>query len=152
MAHTKNMKDTTIDISKAGVIHIQFDIGSISSVESGFIQTFIKHIKFYIVKANIPSFFYFADIDRLSFYFNNIDNLLVMKSTRISDICCFDHPFLLGQSNLNSFITLFFDYNFCYLTEAELRQTYRRFKHPFAIKLPPLLERQEPEINKSAID
>ena len=95
MAYTKDIKYTTIDISEAGAIHVQFSIGSILSTGFVLIQTSIRHIKFYIVKADTLFLLCFADMDRLGVYFNNINNLLVMKSARILVIRRFDHPFLL---------------------------------------------------------
>ena len=104
-AYIKDIKYTTIDISKAGAIYIEFGIDSISSMGSVFIQTLIRHIEFHIVKANTLFLLYFVDIDRLSVYYSNIIKLLVMKSTCIPVICHFDHPFLLWESSLNSYIT-----------------------------------------------
>lgn len=152
MAYTRDIKNTTIDISKANAIYVQFGIGSISSMRFVLIQTHIGHIKFYIIKADTLFLLCFVDMDCLGIYFNNINNLLVMKSTRILVIYCFDHPFLLWKSSLNSFITQSFDYNPCYLTEIELRQLHRRFRHFFAIKLRLLLEWLRHEINKPAFD
>ena len=152
MAFTRDIKDTTINISKAGTIHVQFRIGLILSMGSVLIQTPIGHIEFHIVKADTPFLLCLADMDRLGVYFNNIDNSLVMKSTRIPVIRRFDHPFLLWESSLNSFITQSFDHNPCYLTETELRQLHRRFGHPSAMKLRLLLERSGHEVNKPALD
>ena len=104
MAYTRDIKYTTIDISKVGAIYVQFGIGSILSMGFVFIQTPIGHIKFYIVKADTLSLLCLADMDRLGVYFNNIDNLLVMKSTPIPVIRPFDHLFLLWENYLNSFI------------------------------------------------
>ena len=116
------------------------------------IQTPIGHIGFLIVKADTPFLLCFIDMDRLGVYFNNIDNSLVIKSTRIPVIRRFDHPFLLWESSLNSFITQFFDCNPYYLTETELRQLHRRFGHLSAMKLSLLLERSRHEINKPTLD
>lgn len=95
MAYTRDIKNTTINITKAGAIHIHFGIGHISSIGSVIIQTFIRHIKFHIVQADTSFLFCLADINWLGIYFNNIDNSLVMKSIHIPVIRRFDHPFLL---------------------------------------------------------
>lgn len=95
MAYTRDIKDTAIDIAKAGAIHVQFGIGSISSMGSVTIQTPIGHIEFHIIKADTPFLLCLADMDRLGVYFNNIKNLLVMKGNHIPIIRRFDHPFLL---------------------------------------------------------
>lgn len=93
IAYIKDIKNTTIDISKADAIYVQFDIDSISSIGSVFIQTPITYIKFHIIKANTPFLLCLVDINCLGVYFNNIDNLLVIKNIRIWIICHFDHLF-----------------------------------------------------------
>ena len=152
MAYTRDIKDTTINISKVGAIYVQFGIGSILSIGSVLIQTLIGHIKFHIVKADTLFLLCLAKMDRLGIYFNNIDNSLVMKNIRIPVICRFNHPFLLWESSLNSFITQSFDYNPYYLTKTEQRQLHRRFGHPSAMKLHLLLERSGHEVNKPIFD
>ena len=116
------------------------------------IQTPIGHIKFHIVKADTLFLLCLTDMDWLGVYFNNINNLLVMKSKRIPVIRQFDHPFLLWESCLNSFITQSFDHNPCYLTKTELRQLHKHFGHPCAMKLRILLERSGQEVNKPVLD
>ena len=111
MAYTKDIKDTTIDISKTNTILVQFGISSISSMKFVFIQTPIEYIEFYMVKADTFFLLFFTDINCLNDYFNNIDNLLVMKNTHILVIRHFDHLFLLWENSLNSFIIQSFDYN-----------------------------------------
>lgn len=95
MAYVRDIKYITIDISKASVIDVQFDINSILFIRSIFIKISIRYIKFYIVKANIFILFSITDINSLGFYFNNIDNLLILKNIYISVICYFNHSFLL---------------------------------------------------------
>lgn len=95
MTYTRDIKYTTIDISKTSAIPVQFGIGLISFIRSVLIQIPIGHIEFHIVKADNPFLLCFADMDCLSVYFNNINNWLVMKSTCIPVIRHFDHPFLL---------------------------------------------------------
>lgn len=135
MAYTKNIKDTVIDTTKAKAVHIKFSIGLISSIRSIIIQTPIGYIKLYIVKTDTPFLFRFTDIKWLGDYFNNIDNFLVMKSTRIPVICHFNNLFLLWENSLNSFIIQSFYYNICYLTEVKRSQLHRYFEHLFGIKL-----------------
>lgn len=80
VTYLKKFKYMTIYIFKTGVIYIQFSISSILYMKFVFFQTFIRYIKFYIIKANIFFLLLLANIDYLSVYFNNIDNLLVLKS------------------------------------------------------------------------
>lgn len=119
---------------------------------SVFIQIPIGHIKFSIVKTDTFFLLCLADMDHLSIYFNNIDKLLVIKSTCIPIIHRFDHLFLLWESSLNFFITQSFNHNLCYLTETKLCQFHRCFGYPSDLKLHLLLERSEHKINKSALD
>lgn len=129
-----------------------FCIGSPLFIGFVIIPTSIGHIEFHIVKANTPFLLFLANIGRLGVYFNNIINLLVMKSTLIPVIRHFDHPFFLWKSSLNSFITQFFDHNPCYLIETKLCQLHRLFRHPFTRELRLLLKRSEQEFHKSALD
>lgn len=152
MAYIKDIKYTTIDISKAYAIYIQFGISSISFIRSILIQTPIRHIKFHIIKVDIPFLLCFVDIDWLGSYFNNIDNSPVMKSILILIIRHFDHLFLLWENCLTFFITQFFDHNLCYFIETELYQLLRCFEHSFAMKLCLLFERSGYKINKPAFD
>lgn len=135
LAYTRDIKDTTIDISKTSVIHVQFSIGLISSIGSVFIQILIGHIEFHLVKSDTSFLLYFTDMEQLSVYFNNIDKSPILSCIYIPAIPHFDHPFLLWKSSLNSFVTQFFDHTLYYLIEIKLRQLYRRFTYLSVIKL-----------------
>lgn len=63
MVYTKDIKYTTIDISKVGTIHVRLGIGTILYIGSVLIQTYIGHIKFHIVKANILFLLFLASMD-----------------------------------------------------------------------------------------
>ena len=152
LAYKKDNKDTSIDITKAGAVHVQFGIGSISSECSIIIDTPIGRIEFHIVKADTPFLLSLADMDRLKVYLNNVKNVLVMEDQVIPVIRRFDHPFLLWKTSLQSYITESFDTNPCYLTDTELRQLHKCFRHPSAMKLHLLLERSSHEVDKPALD
>lgn len=131
---------------------MQFKIGSILFMESVLIiQTLIRYIKFHIVKANILFLFSLVDINWLDIYFNNIDNLLVIKSTHILVIYHINHLFFLWKSSLGSFITQSFHQNPYYLTKMKLRQFSRCFGHFFTMKLCLLLEWSKYEVYKPAL-
>lgn len=130
MAYTRDIKNMTIHITKGGAIHVQFRTGLILSIGSIIIWTLIGHIEFHIIKADTPFLFCFTDMDQLGIYFNNIDNSLVIKSTRIPIIRRFDQLFLPWQNCLNSFNTQSFDHNPCYLMETSLRQLHIHFEYP----------------------
>ncbi len=52
---------------------------------------------------------------------------------------------------MHSYIIQFFELNFCYLTDVELRQLHRRFDHSFITKLHDLLERSDHEVKKAIL-
>lgn len=99
------MKYATFNISKTSAIYIEFGIHLILSIRFILIQIFIRHIKFYIIKANTYFLLCFADINYLDIYFNNINNLLIINNICIPVICHFNHLFLLWKSSFNFFIT-----------------------------------------------
>jgi hypothetical protein len=65
----------------------------------------------------------------------------------------FDHYFLLCKNSyfLYLYITQFFELNFCYLTNVELRQLHKRFDHSFTLKLHDLLKRFDHDVEKAAL-
>jgi hypothetical protein len=52
---------------------------------------------------------------------------------------------------LHSYITQFFEFNSCYLTDVELRQLHRRFDHSSIMKLYDLLKRSDHEVKKAVL-
>lgn len=143
-----------IDDSKAGAIHVQFGIGSISSIGSIIIKTPIGLIEFHVVKADTPFLLCLFDMDRLNVYLNNVDNILV-KGDGFIPICRrFGHPFLLWDASLHAYITQSFNSNPCFLTDTEIRRLHRRFGHPSAEKLRLLLERSghDEGLDKAALE
>ena len=69
--------NTVINTLKAGIINIQFGIGSTPSISSITANTPVGNIKFHIMKADIPFLLYLADMDILKVYYNNLKNILV---------------------------------------------------------------------------
>ena len=91
----KAIYDVNIDSSKAGIIYVQFEIGSISSIRFITIATSIDQVEFHIVKADTPFLLCLADLDRLKIYFNNVENALISKNKAFSMIRRFEHFFFL---------------------------------------------------------
>ena len=89
--------ETTINSAKTKIIHVQFDIKSISFIKFIIITIFIDQIEFHVVK--IDTFFLpcLADFDRLNVYYNNINDTLIQihKQLIIFVIRRFGHSFLL---------------------------------------------------------
>ncbi len=52
---------------------------------------------------------------------------------------------------MHSYITQFFELNFCYLTDVELRQLHRRFDHSFILKLHNLLKQFDHDVKKAVL-
>ena len=154
LAYKKDYDDSaTINDTKAGVIHVQFGIGSTSSMGSIVIGTPIGKVEFHIVQADTPFLLCLSDMDRLKTYLNNVDNILVTKHDTIPIVRRFGHPFLLWDKTLHAFISNSFSSYPCFLTETELRRLHRRFGHPSAERLHTLLIRSGHEdFNKAALD
>jgi hypothetical protein len=119
----KNNTDSSTDLNsiKADAVNVQFEIESISSIESFTIDIFFELVKFHVIKANTSFLLSFADMNRLKVYFNNVENLLIDKIKTSSVIRRFGHDFLLWKNFLHSYIIQFFEFNLCYLTDVELR-------------------------------
>ena len=95
LTYEKYHDDISIDTQKADVLHVQFDIDAISFMRSIKISTLVKTVEFHVIKTNILFLLCLTDINRLNIYYNNIQNVLVMKNRIISIICRFDHSFML---------------------------------------------------------
>jgi hypothetical protein len=150
------IKNISIDLNrtKTSTVNVQFEIESISSLESLTIDISFELMKFHVIKADISFLLSLADMNRLKVYFNNVENLLVDKIKISSIIKRFDHDFLLWKNSyfLHFYITQFFEFNFCYLIDVELRSLHRRFDHSFITKLHDLLERSNHEVEKAVLN
>jgi hypothetical protein len=95
----KKHDDLTIDlnVNKVDVIHVQFDIESIWSIESLTLQISIELVKFHVIKTNNSFFLSLIDLNRLKAYFNNIINILNQndQNRKFSIIRRFDHAFVV---------------------------------------------------------
>jgi hypothetical protein len=147
------IKNISIDLNctKTSTINVQLGIESTSSFESLTIDISFELMKFHVIKADTSFLLSLADMNRLKVYFNNVENLLIDKIKISSVIRRFDHDFLLWENFLHSYITQFFELNFCYLTDVELRQLHRRFDHSFITKLHDLLKRSDHEMKKAIL-
>jgi hypothetical protein len=66
----------TLDTSRAGLVNVQFGIGSASSIGST-IRTPVGDVEFHVVKADTPCLLCLADMDTLKVYYNNLTNTLI---------------------------------------------------------------------------
>ncbi len=72
-----------IDESIAGVVNIQFGIGSTPFIGSITIYLLVGTVAFHVVKANTPFLLSLANIDSLKIYYNNLKNVLVTPTSTI---------------------------------------------------------------------
>jgi hypothetical protein len=84
-----------LDHTKTETINVQFEIESISSVESLTIDISMRLVKFHVIKADTSFLLSLANMNRLKVYFNNVENLLIDTIKVLSIIRRFDHDFLL---------------------------------------------------------
>ena len=143
--------ETVINSAKAEIIHVQFDIKSISFIKSIIITISIDQIEFHVIKIDTFFLLCLADFDRLGVYYNNINDILVQKGSIIFVIRRFGHLFLLWNSVLQNCIIEFFSCNLCFLIEVELRRLHKRFEHFSVKKLENLLKRSNHEVDRSAL-
>ena len=87
--------ETTINSAKTEIIHVQFDIKSISFIEFLIITIFINQIEFHVIKIDTFFLLCLTDLDRLNVYYNNINDILVQKKSITFVIHRFEHSFLL---------------------------------------------------------
>jgi hypothetical protein len=79
--------NTIINTLKASAINIQFSISSTPFISFITVNTPVSNIKFYIIKANTSFLLYFADIDILKVYYNNLKNILVTLIKSVPVVC-----------------------------------------------------------------
>jgi hypothetical protein len=107
LAFKKNKIDSFVDLdlSRTDAVNVQFDIESVSSIESLIIDISFGIMKFHVIKTDISFLLSLADMNRLKVYFNNVINSLIQmikisdeilrKKRSFSVIRRFDHGFLL---------------------------------------------------------
>ncbi len=93
------IKNILIDLNrtKTVTVNVQFEIESISLVESLIIDISFELIKFHVINTDTLFLISLANMNRLEIYFNNVENILFMiiKNKDLSIIRRFDHDFLL---------------------------------------------------------
>jgi hypothetical protein len=86
-------------------------------------------------------------------HFRTTDYLHIdMKNEHHSMIRRYDHAFLFRKISAQSLIAKFFDQNFCFFIEIELRRFHRRFDHFSTRRLQVILDRFDHEINSQTIE
>ena len=87
--------ETAINSVKTKIIHVQFDIKSISFIKFIIITIFIDQIEFHVIKIDTFFLLCLIDFDRLNVYYNNINDILIQKKSITFVIRRFKHSFLL---------------------------------------------------------
>ena len=94
LAYNK-ITETVINSVKAEIIHVQFNIKSISFMKFIIITIFINQIKFHVIRIDTFFLLCLTDFDRLNVYYNNINDILIQKKSITFVIRRFEHSFLL---------------------------------------------------------
>jgi hypothetical protein len=137
----QKIRPATIDTARAGMVKVQFGIGTTTSIGSLTIQTPIGRVEFHIVQADTPFLLCLTDMDKLEVYYNNLTNKLVTPKGPVLITRRFGHPFLLWDEPLELLLTNSLEQNPCLFTATELRWLHRCFGHPTAERLYSILKR-----------
>jgi hypothetical protein len=149
----KKTHPVQLDTAKAGMVNVQFGIGSATSIGSITIPTPVGTVEFHIVKADTPFLLCLHDMDSLRAQFLNLTNKIVTPKGSIPVVRRFGHAFILWDDSLRTYITNSFMQNPCPLSMVELRRLHRRFGHPATDRLHKLLERSgHDDIDKKTLE
>ena len=149
----KKTHPVKLDTTKAGMVNVQFGIGSATSIGSITIPTSIGVVEFHIVKADTPFLLCLHDMDALQAQFLNLTNKIVTPKGSVPVVRRFGHAFILWDDSLRTFITTSLTQSPCPLSTTELRRLHRRFGHPATDRLHKLLEQSEHDnINKKTLE
>ena len=131
-----------INTTQIRAVNVQFSISLTILIGLVIVKTLIGLVDFYVVKVDTPFLLYFADIDRLQVYYNNITDTLIGSITTLGSKYVillitrqFGHLFLIQGETLQIYIQESFDYNLCFLTSTEIHHLYRCFGYLLAEKL-----------------
>ena len=91
----KKTHPVKLDTTKAGMVNVQFGIGSVTSIGSITIPTPIGVVEFHIVKADTPFLLCLHDMDTLQAQFLNLTNKIVTPKGSVPVVRRFGHAFIL---------------------------------------------------------
>lgn len=145
-----------LDTSKANTARFKYGKGRAYSKGTVTLHTPIGVVAFHVVDADCPFLLSLADMDRLGYYLNNVQNLMVGK-TNHPIIRLNGHAFMTWGNSLSVFCTEAFATDEdtppeSQLTEVQLKQLHRRFGHPSAARLGRLLERSGRIFNREQVE
>ncbi|KHJ34719.1 hypothetical protein EV44_g3150 [Erysiphe necator] len=153
LAYNK-LSNVNLDISTAGQASVRFGIGSAVSIGLVMVHMPLGLVEFHVIKVDTPFPMSIADLDRLGAYYNNVNDILVTKTSEsLPVIRHFGHSFLLWKTSPESLIQEHLATNTALLTEIELRRLHKRFDHPFINRLRHILEPSgHTDFDKNAIE
>ncbi|KHJ30568.1 hypothetical protein EV44_g4256 [Erysiphe necator] len=80
LAYNK-LSNVNLDISTAGQASIRFGIGSAVSIGSVMVHMPLGFVELHVIKVDTPFLMSIADLDRMGAYYNNVNNILVTKTS-----------------------------------------------------------------------
>ena len=137
----KAIENTEYNPATAGQANVTYGIGSTTSIGSFWMKLPFGDVEWNVMRADTPFLFCLADMDRLKFKYDNIDDVAITPHMILPVYRRFGHPFLTWKVNLQNIIQHSIDDGECLLTEVELRRIHRRFGHPSARKFYKVLKR-----------
>jgi hypothetical protein len=84
-----------LDTFTKGSVKTRFGIDTSSFIRFVKVIILISEVEFYVIYIKTPFLLYLVNMDKLGVYFNNLQNLLITKTSSILVIQCFSHPFFL---------------------------------------------------------
>jgi hypothetical protein len=100
----KKTHPVKLDTTKAGMVNVQFGIGSATSIGSITIPTSIGVVEFHIVKADTPFLLCLHDMDALQAQFLNLTNKIVTPKGSVPVVRRFGHAFILWDDSLRTLL------------------------------------------------
>ncbi|RAL61913.1 hypothetical protein DID88_002402 [Monilinia fructigena] len=137
----KKIEDVEYDKTTAGQVTVQFGIGATTSIGSFYIKLPFGDVEWNVMEADVPFLLCLADMDRLKFKYDNLDDVAITPKGVYPVYRRFGHAFLLWNVNVQDLINHSINSKECYLTEVELQRIHRRFGHPSARKFHKVLKR-----------
>jgi hypothetical protein len=110
------------------------------------VSTPFGEVVFYVVPAHTPFLLCIDDMDSIGIFLNNLQNVLFQPRTgkEVAVVRKWGHPFMLLDSREQTLA-------WCYITEPELRQLHRRFRHPSIARFAIVLERAGQEFDYKTV-
>jgi hypothetical protein len=133
-----------IDTSAAGNNTIRFGKGTTTVKGVVRIPTPLGTITFHVVPTNTPFLLCLQDMDAMGVRFDNLQNILIQGNKIVPIVRKWGHPWMLLNKPEETLA-------WSHLTETELRQLHRRFRHPSVQQLVTVLQRAGHEVDSEIL-